>query len=198
MKFVMLFLIFFPTVGISQTIMDSIPIDKETGNAYYEKVIDIPGSKDDLFAKGKLWFVNSFKSLKDAIQSEDKEEGFIIAKGNFLFSHPYYSEKKKQVQLQKNPWPVRAEFTLRMYFKDNKVKIVFTDIKFLDPSNLTFLDAMFSQVTLELTKKKLTGDVRSQAAGATEIEKYRSANETLKSFISQIETHMKKKSESDF
>jgi len=62
------------TVGMHLPIKD--------GHLIYEGVIDQPGkSKIDLYNNARQWFVDYFKSSKDVIQNEDKDQGRIIGKG---------------------------------------------------------------------------------------------------------------------
>lgn len=59
------------------------PKDAATGLIDYTDVVPVEGATQaELFQRGKLWLASSFKSTKDVIQAEDKDAGFIIAKGN--------------------------------------------------------------------------------------------------------------------
>lgn len=62
------------TVGLKMPFKD--------GRLIYEEVVVVPErSKMELYKNTKQWFVDEFKSSKDVIQSEDKEDGKIIGKG---------------------------------------------------------------------------------------------------------------------
>lgn len=62
------------------TLLNKLPI--KNGGLVYEKVVEMPGkSKIDLYNNAKQWFVDYFKSSKDVIQNEDKEQGRITGKG---------------------------------------------------------------------------------------------------------------------
>ena len=62
------------TVGLNIPVKD--------GSVVYERVVEIPNKpKADLYKNAKQWFVDYFKSSKDVIQSEDKEDGKIVGKG---------------------------------------------------------------------------------------------------------------------
>ncbi|MCC8426944.1 DUF4468 domain-containing protein [Mucilaginibacter sp. UR6-11] len=58
----------------------NIPI--KDGHVVYEGIVEMPGKpKMDLYNNAKQWFVDCFKSAKDVIQNEDKDQGRIIGKG---------------------------------------------------------------------------------------------------------------------
>ena len=62
---------------------DSIP-KIENGYGYEEIVkLDTTSTKDILYQNAKVFFVDKFKSAKDVIQYDDKNEGKIIGKGLF-------------------------------------------------------------------------------------------------------------------
>lgn len=62
------------TVGLNIPIKD--------GHIVYEGIVEVLGmSKLDLYKNAKQWFVDYFKSSKDVIQNEDKEQGLIVGKG---------------------------------------------------------------------------------------------------------------------
>lgn len=61
----------------------NIPV--KDGAVVYEQVYQVPNkSKADLYKNAKQWFVDYFKSSKDVIQNEDKEDGKIVGKGILL------------------------------------------------------------------------------------------------------------------
>jgi len=80
------------TVGLKLPIKD--------GRLIYEGIIDAPNkSKMDLYNNARQWFVDYFKSSKDVIQNEDKDQGRIIGKGIILVpwktvaSNGFYDDK---------------------------------------------------------------------------------------------------------
>src|SRR5437868_3851017 len=67
------------TVGLNVPIQD--------GKIVYQGIVDIQGKqKLDLYRNAQQWFVDYFKSSKDVIQNQDKEDGFIIGKGYIIFN----------------------------------------------------------------------------------------------------------------
>lgn len=62
------------TIGLNLPLKDN--------NIIYEGIVDVPGlSKDELYKNAKQWFVDYFKSSKDVIQNEERQDGEIIGKG---------------------------------------------------------------------------------------------------------------------
>lgn len=182
--------------SFGQGYIDSLPVD-ESGWVTYNKTIDATGKKDDLFVKGKLSMVDMFKSSKAVIQSEDKAEGYIIGKGNFIFGYHYSYAKRKAVETEKQLSTQRAEFTLKLFFKDNKAKVVVTDITILDPS-FSFLNKKLDKMTLELIRTGQSGDAKAQAFSATLISQIRGVQDRVNDMIAVIESSLLKKSETDF
>ena len=44
------------------------------------KIIEAPGTKDEIYIRANLWMVRSFKNAKSVIQFQDKSEGKIMGK----------------------------------------------------------------------------------------------------------------------
>ena len=58
------------------------PKDATTGLIDYTDVVPAEGVQQaELFKRGKIWIASTFKSAKEVIQAEDKDAGFIVAKG---------------------------------------------------------------------------------------------------------------------
>src|SRR6266542_6700372 len=93
--FVSLFLLF-TLNSFSQTLFDSIPL--KDGVAYYEKIVDLNGSKDTLFNKAKLWVIDLVSEPRYAIKTDDKQSGTIIFHANTKFDYPYQFIYKKKIE----------------------------------------------------------------------------------------------------
>ena len=92
----------------------NIPV--KDGAVIYERVVEAPNkSKADLYKNAKQWFVDYFKSSKDVIQNEDKEDGKIVGKGILLIpfkgalgSNVMYNDKLSiQVDCKDNKYRLR-------------------------------------------------------------------------------------------
>jgi hypothetical protein len=66
-----------------KVITDTIP--RIDGKYEYQEIVNLDSTfkKDDLYRNAKLYMVDNFKSAKDVIQYDDKEQGKIIGKGTF-------------------------------------------------------------------------------------------------------------------
>lgn len=183
---------------VGQTIMDSLPLESSTGKIKYEQVIEIPGTKDGLFTKTKLWLVDMFENSKDVIQHEDKAEGVITGQGYFLYKYYFSYAKKKAIITEKNIAVERASFAFKVFLKDGKAKLLVSDIVLLDPGKLSFLDISLDNVHMDLTKQLLNGKLDEQAKGATNLSKFRGVDEEIKDLFTSLKNKLSQKAENDF
>lgn len=104
------------TAETVKKLYDSIP--KVDGKYEYTEVIqlDTTYKKDILYKNSKLFFADAFKSAKDVLQYDDREEGKVIGKGNLSIEGgqsvflTYVTEK----------WTVN--FSLEIFSKDGKYR----------------------------------------------------------------------------
>lgn len=76
-----IFTILIHYTGYSQN-TPNLPIDNETKLITYSEVIilDSTVNKSELYSRAREWFAKAFKSSKNVIQMDDKENGKIIGK----------------------------------------------------------------------------------------------------------------------
>ncbi|WP_343524400.1 DUF4468 domain-containing protein [Pedobacter sp.] len=91
----------------------TFPIDSVTQKASYSQVVQVKGSKNELYSKAIEWFASMFKSSKNVIQLDDKDAGKIIG---------------KFVAYDSNQGPVTC--TLTIMLKDEKYKYILDNIYF--------------------------------------------------------------------
>lgn len=61
------------------------------------KIIEVPGqSKDNLYVRTNIWFVENFNSAESVIQFSDKEAGRITGKYTFTYGDGIYNYAVKQ------------------------------------------------------------------------------------------------------
>jgi tetratricopeptide (TPR) repeat protein len=109
-------------------------IDNETGLVMIDNITKAEGiSKDELYSNAKVWLASFFNSATDVIKLDDKENGIIISKGLFafewkggLFKMNYYSN---------------CYFTLKIYCKEGRFRVIWTDFKFDIMQNLIKVSA---------------------------------------------------------
>lgn len=81
-KLLIIALLIIPIFGFAQKDTIGLNLPMKEGKIVFENVIEIPNkSKMDLYNNAKQWFVDYFRSSKDVIQNEDKDQGRIIGKG---------------------------------------------------------------------------------------------------------------------
>lgn len=84
----------------------------------FVKIDSIDLSKDELYARAKSYFAYSFKSAQDVIQLDDKENGKIIAKGNFT------SMNKTAI----GRYGSRIQFTFTIDLRDGRFRGIIEDL----------------------------------------------------------------------
>lgn len=112
--------IFFTLYLLSSFILfgqtEKITLPEKDGKIFLEEVISVDTvNKDQLYMRAKLWVINTFKSEKNVISTDDKDLGELKGNGRFTIL-------KDQDVL----------FTFRLSVKDFKYKYNFSDIIYLD------------------------------------------------------------------
>lgn len=114
-------LIFFLLLISSVKAQDSIPL--KDGKLHFEEVVEVlNSSKENLYSKGKIWFVDNFRSADDVLQMDDKEAGVLIGKGY----RDIYVDTKIMGSIQK--YKTRAFYTIKIQIKEGKYKLDIYDI----------------------------------------------------------------------
>lgn len=78
--------------------------------------LDSTYKKDILYKNSKLFFADAFKSAKDVLQYDDREEGKIIGKGNFKI------EGGQSVFLSYFTEVWIVNFSIELFVKDGKYR----------------------------------------------------------------------------
>jgi hypothetical protein len=94
----------------------------------FEYIIELDSlSKEQAFSLGKLWIAESYNSAESVISFEDLETGSIkgTAIGSALTEVDYFERSFK--------------YSLSIYFKENKTKLVFSNIQTFDYKGVTGL-----------------------------------------------------------
>jgi len=102
-----------------------LPLDPSSRLIDFTKVVQVPGAnKDELYARGKVWFANTFKSAQNVIQADDKSAGILIGKGWQTAYVP---------NVFGSPIAVKLWYTVKLAFKEGRYKYDITDFKFEYP-----------------------------------------------------------------
>ncbi len=176
---------------------------------YYEKVIFADSlKKDEIYTKLKTWALDLHVSQKDALQADDKETGILFYRGYFETLTPDIKIENFIFQYSNQYW-----HNLKFYIKDFKVKVVIDKVvrkaktiggasgisdQYIESSIEDYFE-LDSAATVSLPEKfKKQMKKTKEEILPKIIHDFKDANIKFKSLISQIETSIKSKSESDF
>ena len=179
MKYQLLFILLV-CLSFSVQSQELIKLPMKDNIVYYEKIFQADGiNKNELYLRAKNTLLRMFLGTKEVIQSDDKENGIISAKGIASF---YLKSGVFNI-----PFEHKERFTLTITVKDNKYKIDIYDFYLIQ------MDARSSDRRVELDyilaqkrKKKTMNGFFDQF------------NNTSISLISQISNEMSKKLNTDF
>jgi hypothetical protein len=183
------------TAETVKALYNSMP--KVDGKYEYTEVVqlDTTYKKDVLYKNSKLFFADAFKSAKDVLQYDDREEGKVIGKGNLSIEGgqavflTYVTEK----------W--RVDFSLEIFSKDGKYRYRIYDFNIgsrrvasggSSPDNVYNTDLSIDEAYKETEKgvsKKMNRKMFAELISR------------INSTVSEIKTYMAKKpssSSSDF
>jgi len=127
-------------------LLDILPI--QDGIVTYTGIVQVDSiSKNTLYLRAKQWFVKTYKSAKDVIQLDDKENGEITGKGNFQIS--YYTRDSY------------INHTVSIYVKEGRYKYIITQFTYADNQGDKFAIENFPQSWAG--KKKLYTKIDEEA-----------------------------------
>jgi len=177
---------------------------------YYESIVDIDSVQTpELFTRSKIWILSRFKSQKGALQAEDKELGYLMI-------NTFTTDVFTYGQIENIPLTFSSEywFDMKIYIKDEKVKIVVDNLRWIDNQakiEMSILSYRSEYETesiqaLELArrKKKAREKVRKEFEKFEpklmhEVRKsFSRVDSEIRSLISSFESSIVKKSESEF
>ncbi len=100
----------------------TVPVDAATQQITYSGIIDVPGAtKDELYARGKIWFGAAFYSTQSVILADDQPAGFLVGRG--------FSTTGITFELIPIPTTVRVLCTIKLAFKDGKYRYTLTEFQ---------------------------------------------------------------------
>ncbi|HET6558071.1 MAG TPA: DUF4468 domain-containing protein [Prolixibacteraceae bacterium] len=126
MKKIILLLAFIPIISFSQTKKTKVLLSEIEGQwkldenncLFYQEIVELPGlDKSSLFQRAENYFIYTYSSGKDVIQTKDKETGIIIGKG-------YWYDLFTGVSI--GSFNYSASHILRIDAKDGKARITLT------------------------------------------------------------------------
>jgi hypothetical protein len=147
MKQILLFLIsllFFNRIYGQDKLLGILPLDD--GKVKYSNVVEVENtSKLELYNRAKRWFIHTYKSGKDVIQLDDKDNVEIVGKGFFeeTWMVTFYGG------INVNVWQ-----TITLQMKDGKYKYIISDfyMKYIAPPS-QYTSASNIEAPLEVWNK---------------------------------------------
>jgi hypothetical protein len=116
-KLLVIVFILFPALLFSQ----NLPINLETKRVEYTGVVDIQGSKLELFSRGKSWVTHTFNASQDLM--ETKDEDHLSIKGLAIIDYTAPDQGSDLIEIP-------MHFTLTLDFTNNKYRYKFTNLYF--------------------------------------------------------------------
>lgn len=161
-------------------LLDILPLVE--GRVTYTGIVQVDDvSSDELYNRAKRWFVDTYKSGKDVIQLDDKENGEIIGKGFFeeMWMVTFYGGQNVNV------WQ-----TIKVQMKDGRYRYEITDFRmkyFVSASQYT----SSSNVDVALEEWNKGRDANNKKF-------YPKIDSHIKSLIESLDKAMKTKTKSDW
>lgn len=114
----LIFLSFIGFVIIANS--QELPIDEESGRVSYEAILDMEGTKSELYYRSVDWFSVFYKNPKGVIKEKDLGKGKITAKHKFMLQIKDDKGVNKDVGF--------IIYSLKIWTKDDKYRYKITDI----------------------------------------------------------------------
>lgn len=155
----------------AQAPAEPMVIQEKDGAVFYEEVVQVDGAtQEELYNRAKIWFAETFRSAKEVIQLDNKEEGKIIGKGVSSFIVNAGTAIESDIPLY---------FTIDLQMKDGRYKILFSNMR----THVAAIEMWISEKR-RLNKK---GEVRSNLNG----KYYQGVNQELNRMADSLEAAMK-------
>lgn len=171
-------LMFIASISFAQS--DTVP------NEYTEVVSVDSLTKDALYNNARSFFVDAFKSAKDVIQYENKEEGKVTGKG-------ILTATGNQNKMLGQSWErkIIASFTIELLTKDGKYKYRIYDITFKSYDQHTSREKAAIESTQTAESLKNESGTMKKASG----EAYSNIITNFNSLVVQLKKSMEKKAD---
>lgn len=170
LKFGIIVLLFFTSANIFAQETHGLPTDELTGKIYYKKVVDVSGTKDELYHRGQKWLHTFFRNASSAIRLLDQEAGVI--EGRRVFKAQILDKKGRPSS------EISIKYTFRIEMKDGKYRVLLYDFK-QGGSNGKEVEAWF--------------DDKDPKAQAIHEQVYKQINEDANKLIASLQKGMRPK-----
>lgn len=103
------------------------PVNQDTKLITYTKVLELQGTKDDLYKKALSWFNTYYKNPKDVLKEQNEADCKILGKHRFNFNNP--PDKKGSTA-----YAGILQYSIYVFAKEGKVKYEIKDFNYKDVS----------------------------------------------------------------
>ena len=103
----------------------------------YQKIVDVSGSKQELYTRTLEWLARSFGSSKEVIQFSDPDQAKVIGKGIMKVNYTIT--------------PVDTHFTLTIEIRDNRARFTFDQL-YTEPNATLLPERMFLENRAQMEK----------------------------------------------
>src|SRR5690554_1087085 len=103
-----------------------LPLNKETGKIEYSETVPLGGNRNELFNRGKAVVESTFKSARDVVEAEGKEEGYIVLRGLAFLDITAHDNSVDEIPMH---------FRLHLQFRNNEYTYTITDITLQSPAD---------------------------------------------------------------
>jgi hypothetical protein len=114
------------TVSMPSIAQPTHPLPTVDGKITFSEVVHVEGtSKDELYARARLWFAEAFRSANDVLQLDDKNGGVLLGKGVIK------QETGGNNAFSSGPSVVKTwRFTIKIQLRDGRYKVDVYDIDY--------------------------------------------------------------------
>lgn len=178
-KLLLIVMVFLTAYAFGQNMMLEI-LPLKDGKVTYVGIVQADSiNKEELYKRTKRWFIDTYKSGKDVIQLDDKENGDLIGKG---FFETYWGQQTINI------WQ-----TIKVQVKDGRYRYEITDfnVKYYYAGEFVTGNRNID-MTLEAWDKSFSGRNNKRN------EIYTDINSKVLSLIASLEKFVKSKPKDDW
>ena len=103
----------------------------------YQQIVDVSGSKQELYTRTLEWLARSFISSKEVIQFSDPDQAKVIGNGIMKVNYTFI--------------PIDTHFTLTIEIRDNRARFTFDQL-YTEPNAALLPERMFLENRAQMEK----------------------------------------------
>jgi hypothetical protein len=110
----------FTITSLSAQQASSVPVDDQTKLVTYKEVVQVKGTKDELYVRGIEWINTYYKNPTEVTRTRNREDGLIKGVARFKTTFTDKDGFKKDGPM--------IEYGFTFEFKDGRYRYIFTDM----------------------------------------------------------------------